>query len=232
MANIGIPLFHGTSTIFLEGIARHGLGGHDPVKQLRVVECARRLLPLAEAHSHRSKILENRLVSFGLMAEQVAGGLNYQHGQAYLTPSRSKAIGYACHKKRGSEIITYTLDVADELIRLNVDAAVDEIANEFSDLFNLLDVAATPVLITVSQVEEIQLLSEHGQDPKDNLTFVRNCIEHAPDSYQQICQQHNFRLIAAIPLKHLKTSLILAKKYEIVPKDYELLELDLTKLSV
>jgi len=230
MSRVCFPLYHGTSTLFLESIAKHGLGGINPIQQLRVVECARRMLPLAKSHSEKSKVLASRLTTFELMAEQVSGNLNFQHGQAYVTPSLGKAVAYACHKRRGSELITYALDVAEELIRLDV-GVIDDVAKEFPDLFALLDIASAPVLITLADVDDACLLSEGGHSADENLDFVRECIAQDPDSYQEICQQHNFRLSAPIPPPCLKVSLILARRYEYVPSQYSTLELDITKLA-
>lgn len=231
MADIGFPLYHGTSTLFLEGIAKHGLGGHDPVKALRVVECARKLLPLAEANKERSAIIERRLASFPLMAEQVGGRHNFQHGQAYLSPSSDCAIGYACRKSRGSEIISYTLDIADELMRLDVEVVLDEIAHEFADLFDLIDVSSAPVLIKVGSVDESALLSEAGEAPGPNLEFVRAHRVKDVFDYEQVCSQQNFRLSAPVPAGRLSAWLILTQRREFVPRDFTLLPVALDKPS-
>lgn len=232
MADIGFPLYHGTSTLFLEGIAKHGLGGHDPVKALRVVECARRLLPLAETNRERSKIIDSRLASFSLMADQVAARHNFQHGQAYLSPSSDCAIGYACHKSRGSEIISYTLDIADELMNLDVSVELAELADEFAELFNLIHVSSAPVLIKVDAVDETDLISESGNEPGPNLEFIRTQRAKDPSSYELICRSRNFRLGAPVPASQLSASLILPRRYELVPTDYSLLDFDLSKIRV
>ena len=43
---IPVPLYHGTATLFLEGILEFGLGGKNPIAELKVLDFARTIAPL------------------------------------------------------------------------------------------------------------------------------------------------------------------------------------------
>ena len=45
-----IPLFHGTTTIFLESIIENGLGGRNPIKDLNLFELANEVYTLSEKY--------------------------------------------------------------------------------------------------------------------------------------------------------------------------------------
>jgi hypothetical protein len=227
MSKIGFPLYHGTSTLFLDGIAQHGLGGYDPVASLRVVECARKLWSHAVDNADRSDVLASRLPSFELMVGQVRGRMNFQHGQAYLTPARQTALSYACHKAKGSEIITYTLEVAEELLRLGVGEVSEGISNEYAPLFNLIYVNAAPVLLELGSVDSEALVSEDGGSADANLDLIAKLRSQDPDGYQSLSQQVNFRLMRPVGLADIRASLILTDRYQVVVSDYKLLEIKL-----
>lgn len=125
------PLYHGTCTLFLESIAQHGLGGWDPIKEWRVLECLHKLIPIAEKNRHRSLEITKLLAAIEPMARQVNAGLNFQHGAVYLSPSRFTAVRYATGKKKGSELISYTTSMLDELGRLDLEEVKQGLFQEF-----------------------------------------------------------------------------------------------------
>jgi len=45
-----IPLYHGTSSLFLESIISLGLGGCNPIAEWKVLEFAQVIYPLVEEH--------------------------------------------------------------------------------------------------------------------------------------------------------------------------------------
>lgn len=46
-----VPLYHGTSTLFQQSIAKLGLGGFDPVKQWKLIEAKERILTTPEPNN-------------------------------------------------------------------------------------------------------------------------------------------------------------------------------------
>jgi len=227
MADLEFPLYHGTSTLFLESIAQHGLGGWDPIKEWRVLECLRKVLPIAEKHAGRSEIIRSHIGNARLMAEQVNAGLNFQHGGVYLSPSKETAVRYACGKKKGSELISRAVLLIEELVRLNIGEVKADLYQEFPEVFHLQDIDAAPVLICIPQLDPDMLLSERGESPDDNLAKIRGLRVRIPDSWEQISQQLNFRLIRPIPANELTANLIAVRRWQQFAIDYVLMPIPL-----
>jgi hypothetical protein len=227
MAELEFPLYHGTCTLFLESISQHGLGGWDPIKEWRVLECLRKVLPIAEKHAGRSEIILSHIGNARSMAEQVNTGLNFQHGGVYLSPSKETAVRYACGKKKGSELISRAVLLIEELVRLNVGEVKADLYQEFPEVFHLQDIDAAPVLICIPQLDPDMLLSERGESPDDNLAKIRGLRVRIPDSWEQISQQLNFRLTQPVPVDEISVSLIAVRKWKQYEIDYGLIPIDL-----
>jgi hypothetical protein len=84
------PLYHGTSTAFLEDIRSLGLGAKDPLAAIGLHDFVKDLLPIIDANLKGMAIYEARRQSFGWMTEQKSAAMNFQHGQTYLSPSKKK----------------------------------------------------------------------------------------------------------------------------------------------
>jgi hypothetical protein len=223
------PLYHGTSTIFLESIKKHGLGGWDPIKEWRVLECAQKLLPLAEEYASRSEVIKVHLGTTRAMVAQVNEHMNFQHGQVYLSPVESTAVRYATSKKYGSELISRVLLIIDELIRLNVKTVNSDLYKEFPEIYNLLDMGSAPIMIRLDRVKIESLLSEKGASPDESIKFIRSAITKSNSRWPMVCQQHNFRLLTPFPANELSVSLISLRSSGImgmVP-DYGLIDVKL-----
>ncbi len=227
MARLEFPLYHGTSTLFLESIARHGLGGWDPIKEWRVLECLRKVLPIAEKHAARSEVIFSQIGSARLMADQVNARLNFQHGSVYLSPSKDTAVRYACGKKKGSELISQTVLLIEELVRLNLGEVKIGIFHEFPEVFHLQDIDAAPVLIQVNDVSTMDLLSERGESPDGNLARIHDYQERFPEGWERLSQQTNFRLIRPIPVSDLNINLIAVRRWQQSAIDYALMPIPL-----
>jgi hypothetical protein len=104
-----IPLYHGSSSLFLGSIIRFGLGGLNPIAEWNVLEFARVIYPLVDKHVSTRDDFVVKAQSFKFMVEQNSAAMNFQHGDTYLSPSRLTAVRYAVNKKYGSELLTYTL---------------------------------------------------------------------------------------------------------------------------
>jgi len=227
MPELKFPLYHGTCTLFLERIAQHGLGGWDPIKEWRVLECLRKVLPIAEKHADQSEVIKAHLSSTWLMADQVNARMNFQHGAVYLSPSKETAVRYACGKKKGSEVISRTVLLIEELVRLNIVGVKTDLFREFPELFYLQDIDASPVLIQVSLISSENLLSERGESPDENFAKILNYQERFPESWQQLSQQTNFRLIRPVPVNELAAHLIAVRRWQPFAIDYALMPIPL-----
>jgi len=231
MARLEFPLYHGTSTLFLESIARHGIGGWDPIKEWRVLECLHRLIPIAEKHRQRSTEIMKLLGTIEPMAKQLNAALNFQHGSVYVSPSRFTAVRYATGKKKGSELISYTAMMLEELARYDLKEVNQGLYQEFPQIFRLLNIDAAPVLIQLDGLEAASLLSEKGEAPDGNLAHIYGLQKRMPDSWERISQQLNFRMTKVVPTKDLQISLIMVREWQQHRIDYGLARIDLVSSS-
>ena len=227
MAQLEFPLYHGTCTLFLESIAQHGLGGWDPIKEWRVLECLRKVLPIAEKHARCSEALSGNVGNARLMADQVSAKMNFQHGAVYLSPAKETAVRYACGKKKGSEVISRTILIIEELCRLKVIDECGDVSNEYPELLNVLNIEPAPVLIKVVSIDVGMLLSEFGAPASGNLAKIRELQDRLPCSWEKLSQQFNFRLTQPIPASDLSVNLIAVRKWQPSAIDYGLLPISL-----
>ena len=105
-----IPLYHGTSTLFLDSVVKHGLGGINPMKDWNVLELAKEILILSEKHLTMSETFSAHHTPLRKMTEQEAGTINWQHGDTYVFPAKQTAIRYATSKRLAVDRIDWTAE--------------------------------------------------------------------------------------------------------------------------
>ena len=222
MDSLPIPLYHGTSTLFLSGIASCGLGGKNPLAEWKVLDFARAILPLVDEHFSRDKDWMQKAQSFGFMAQQMSASMNFQHGDAYLSPSRSTAVRYATNKRFGSELLTYALEFLQQLINRKVPGVVDKLFQRYPQIFRFLDISCAPLLIEVRRIATVDLLDEHGRDPEHNIGCVQKALRENPEMTELLLSQTNFRIRAAAPIADLTFWLINVDRWHPITPEYSL----------
>jgi hypothetical protein len=209
-----IPLYHGTSTLFLDSIIKNGLGGVNPVKELNLIELSKEVFNLCETHLKGTDFPGFGLASFKAMTEQTnPGKLNWQHGDTYLAAALKKAAGYAINKQYGSELLTYTIFFLKELLRLKIDYVTDDLAKKYKKVFKLIHINPAPVLIQVNNVLKSALLDEKGENPQSHFNDINEDLNMEIKFQEMGFQAYNFRLISPIPLTNLKLYLIHVNNY-------------------
>jgi len=221
-----IPLYHGTSSLFLSSIKDHGLGGRNPVKDWDLLELSRRVLELSENHLKDTEMFAARSGSFRKMTEQKTGRANWQHGDTYLSPAGSTALRYAIDKRFGSELLTYTLGFLDELVRRDVPGVKDELYCQFSKVFGFLEACPSPVLIEANQTPIGALAGEDGSDASANLQFIEDAFEQRADTAKVLIQQANFRLREPVPVEKLRFWLVSISQWRPHDPEFELYEIN------
>jgi hypothetical protein len=199
-----VPLYHGTSTLFLESISKHGLGGKNPVEEWKILELAQEVYKISSNHLEGWDCFDNRKFSFGMMTEQVAGGFNWQHGDAYVSPSKRVAIGYAIGKRFGSELLTYTLDWLEELIRREIPGVKDSLFRRFPEAFSCIEASPSPILIELQNIPKSSLVAEDGGDPSANFNSIASISAPDPEIQEILLGVNNFRLKASAPVEDQK----------------------------
>jgi hypothetical protein len=215
------PLYHGTSTLFLGSIIKNGLGGGNPIEELDILSFAQDLLPIAQKVLGHEDDFMHKVGIYERMTNQTqtAGNFNYQHGDTYLSPSIETASRYACNSRYGSEIITYSLDLLEEIIRRNIAGVKCDLYEKYRSIFSLLDMSPAPILIKVECAKENVLLDEHGKCPKEQIMELINYKEQGKSLFDALGQQMNFRLKNAIEIEDCEIFLLSVLEYnQISPK--------------
>lgn len=220
-----IPVYHGTSTIFLDGIVRWGLGGRNPLGDLKFFDFVKDLFPLVEHHLSNDPDWMSRAQTFSYMTEQRTGRVNFQHGDTYVSPSKATAIRYAANKRYGSELITYSLDFLQELLRRKIPGVADALYQRYPHVFGLLDISCSPLLIKISGLGPLDLLTENGRDAAVSIQEVLNILTEPNNDAQVLLQQTNFRLRRPVPLSQLSIRLVNIAHWNPVLPEYTLYEL-------
>lgn len=220
---LSIDLFHGTSTLFMDDIIAHGLGGFNPVREWGLLELSKEVFAQSELHLRETEIYLVKSNSFRLMTEQVSGGsFNWQHGETYVSPSKQTGINYAINKRYGSELLTYTIDFLQALIEKKVKYVTTDLFRKYKKIFGLIEANPSPLLVQISNVPLSVLRSEHGEAPDYNLEQMEQVLSTNLEAYQAYLQQTNFRLVKPISMDKLKLWFINVQEWRPYNPQYNL----------
>ncbi len=201
-----IPLYHGTSTIFLPSIRESGLGAEDPNVEFRSYELLSELLETMKRHDwFGDQVLAAQEFMFQNMADQLVtgGGFNFRHGGTYLSPSRLTAIQYASANAYGSELLSNTVTLLEKLEKHDKSLSW-RILKQYPNLSGLRELEKQPILIEVSQVPISSLRSENGRDAFITINEIQEFMsETDPRMLHILCQQCNFELVVPLPANML-----------------------------
>lgn len=223
-----VPLYHGTSTVFVNGISQYGLAGRNPVKDWNLLCLASEVLALSETHLRDTHLYRVSSGSFAKMANQETGNWNWQHGDTYMSPAESTAIRYAIGKRFGSELLTYTIDFLEELYRREVPGVADELYRRYPDVFGIMEACPSPILIEASNIAIRSKRSENGTDPSSNLKHMSDVLINGDEDKELLLQQTNFRLTEPVPTQHLRFWLINVLQWHHLRPSYKLYKLTLS----
>lgn len=204
---IRIPLYHGTSTLFLNSIIEFGLGGRNLIAEWKILEFAKVIYPLVEKHLSARDDLMLKCQTFRFMVEQKSAAMNFQHGDTYLSPAPITAIRYAADNRYGSELLTYTLDLLNELVHLKIAGVCDKLYRAYPHIFEKLDVSPAPLLIRVDDISPTVLVAENGGDAQPVWEHIEELTRDFP-SCDAVLQQSNFRLRVPVSVVRSKIWLI------------------------
>ena len=223
-----IPLYHGTSTVFVHGISQHGLGGRNPVKDWNLLSLAGEVMILSKAHLQDAPLYKTRSEAFTKMTKQEIRGWNWQHGDTYLSPAKSTAIRYAINKRFGSELLTYTVDFLEELYRREVPGVKDDLFRRYPDVFDIMEACPSPILIEASNIPIKSLQSEDGSNPDSNFKHMTDVLLDSDNNKELLLQQTNFRLTEPVPTENLRFWLINILQWNRWNPTYKLYELTIS----
>lgn len=193
-----IPLYHGTSSLFIDSIRHCGLGGRNPIEHYKVVDFLACLYSICERLFLDDEGWKTRRIYIEPMVKQdiTEGGFNFQHGATYLTPTRQAAVNYAVNNRYGSEIISLSFLLYDKIKK---EKASELNATEISDapVLQLMSSSPEPYLVKVPHVPVSILESEAGGSPDKMIEM----IELSKDllNKDRSIFNFNFRLLTPVP---------------------------------
>lgn len=159
-----IPLYHGTSSIFLQSIRLNGLEARTPAAQSPVLDLFKKLFRLAErqfGNGGPDDWMRNHLV-WRAMADQrvTSGGFNFRHNGVFLTCAQAKAIDYAVANRCGGELASNATLIKDLLD--SVDPILLESLKCDPAWISILR-KGEPILVEATEVPLDLLVLENGQ---------------------------------------------------------------------
>lgn len=199
-----IPLFHGTSSLFLDSILEYGLGGKNPVEELGVLPFLKTAFAICEEAlaDQEEWQVDRGYVGQILRQEVPLSGFNFRSGHPYLSPVELTAVRYALSNRWGSEALT-TAARLHERIRKDVPGKLGEFAWS-QPLLKVLSQPGRPILVCVEGVEIRSLEGEGSRSTEDTIAHMEGCWQHDRNQFTILTQQDNFRLMAPVLAARLK----------------------------
>lgn len=194
-----IPLYHGTSSHYLDSIKKFGLGGvrDEMLFDKRVLSA---LADRLSDPSNKTEWWELNSIFVEPMLEQriTGGGFNFRYGGTYLTPSRFTASRYATSNRMGSEYISTIHQAFAALASVNATAA-NEIIPPGHGLRNIFDAEHSPVVISVRGLSAEMLRTENGESIERQLVNMNNMKNAVVGVDPEVLwQQFNFEISGPI----------------------------------
>ena len=213
---VPVPLYHGTSTLFLQSIRSGGLGAKDPNVTFRTREM---LDELASAREWNWDEDPDLLAARYIIEQRVTRrGFNFRHGSTYLSPSKTTAVRYALSNRFGSELLSTTFCMFEKLKADDFHRA-NWIIEKYSELLDLYNMPHQPLLIEALDIPIRNILSESGKDPADTLRMLR---ENADGPDKLIWEQLNFELTAPHSAVNLRCYRIEQRNADFIFPEYSL----------
>lgn len=193
---LDFPLYHGTSTLFLESIKKYGLGGKNPINQLGVLKTLERAMELADFQLRNDEVFQINKWVFTKHLNQCSDRENWQHGQLYASASEFKATQYATSNAYGSELISDTINLYRRIPDKS-SLSLDE-----NPILRLSSERYNPLVYRIDNYPIRALGSEKAnRNILDDITLLRNANDVG---FMVLSQGLNFRLFEPVAYKELK----------------------------
>jgi len=195
-----IPLYHGTSSIFIESIINNGLGAISQNTNYDI-ELFTKICSAHRKSDWQSDWWKENSYTWESMLNQKTGKFsNFRYGGTYLSPSRENASGYALNNSHGSELLSTIIDALKNLEKFDLKYAYKLIPkNHWIRSVILLE--HKPVLITIHRIKIADLKTEKDQSVFDLLEEMSSLLEQLPEIATDILwSQNNFHTITPLSI--------------------------------
>jgi hypothetical protein len=190
-----IPLYHGTTSIFINSIQEYGLGSIDPLEKIGAKSLMKDILELAEKQRWSDDAwLKQRMLLVPLVTQERNQNYNFQHGGAYLTYSQDLAKKYAIENPFGCEYLQYLR----MFIQLLMQRDVHEVTDYFKHpVFEYWQKPSDTYIITLDQIKLSDIEPELNVDLGRQIEDIESKINQGQHDAQ------SFRLINPISPENL-----------------------------
>lgn len=191
MSIFPFTLWHGTSAHFLPMMEEHGLGGHNPMADWRVLEfltVAMEILDVADDDFNHPDIME--LMPIMSAVKGGANGMNFEYGDVYVAGGCEKAADYAIN---APELISFVRTVLDVDDRIGAGLVRDGLP-DYPELAKFLGLKPKPVVLKLPPL----LLSLFQTEKGGVVQFPTNFNYEARKAFYS---QMAYRLTTTIPFE-------------------------------
>ena len=197
--HLEFSLYHGTSSIFIESIRKHGLGASRP-KDIFDINILNSLAnELSDKHPDVEWWQANSFIIENMLPQRVTNaGLNFRYGGTYFSPSRCTAENYAKSNVFGSELISMIFNAHKSLHDADPCTA-ERIIPKNHPLHELFKKTHQPIILRTKYIKASSLRTEQGEPVEQQLeNMIQWRDEYPPDEIEEVWQQFNFELIGKL----------------------------------
>jgi hypothetical protein len=207
--------YHGTSTIFLSSIQKHGLGTINPNLHYKNLDVLRYLYKEAEKYLQEELAYQRIRTTTYAMANQTffetvineSGDkhtVHFRHDNIYVALSQIRAIIYALSNKYGSEILDRCITLYKLLNKHINDFSIPEEINAFK-IETYIDMKPEPIIVEASNIDDDDLGKEDGKTAKEALDLLRESMPYMTEKEKyEFLQYCNFELLKPVLPEKLK----------------------------
>jgi len=191
---LNIPLYHGTSTLFLNSILENGLAGKNIIYEFKIIDKFKSLVTIGDdLLSHDTEWLSARYILEQIVSQNITDtGYNFRHGGAYLTPSINKAKYYATVNRYGSELLSQYFNVIDIIHnKLPSHNIISQIKGENPGTFNYYNKEHNPIVIKLMDIPIQYLKNENGDNPDEQVAEMDQFFKCEIEKYKKDIDIYN-----------------------------------------
>jgi len=202
--NFKFPLYHGSSTLFLDSILKNGLGSSNPFEKLPIIELMKECYNKCDDlfDSNDQDWMEKKFWFKQVVTQQInVSNMNWRHGKTYVSLSKMVASKYAwdnhnCFPKNyGSEFLNFAMYMYNKIV--SVDDSFYPTA-DVKSIFKRLKAEVYPILIKINKVNINSLQSETLKNVFDELDLFLIHYDINPDSVQNMHFNSIFELLKPV----------------------------------
>ncbi|HCE2504988.1 TPA: hypothetical protein NKA51_004520 [Vibrio parahaemolyticus] len=193
--SFNIPLYHGTTSLFIDSIKQHGLGAIDPLNNMKAKDLMQAFFSLADKQNWKdSEWLNARAKLEPLLNQTKNQHYNFMHGGTYLTYSPELAKRYAIENPFGCEYLYY-LRI---LFAILANRKVNEVKQFFEHpVFKAWEKPNDPYLIQVDGLKLSSVETEIETDLNRQLNIIEANLRNGQ------CDARSFKLTDIVSPENL-----------------------------